>query len=161
VSKHPDSNGRALLQPACALFPSTGGSLSGALLFLLAGCAHQGHGQPPRPGYGRTPAQAIEVCLPPGEHAFLMRLRCRGGAQAREVSREAAGTRTPLRSADDRRALEQLDPGLPLSRGEPDLHLVEALLVSCPEGDQTLFVDMYHCAQPPPEQAPDGMQLSR
>ena len=97
--------------------------------------------------------------MPPGEQLWLSRLRCPDGSPVRIVSRAAAGARNEPESADDPRQLQQLDPGRPLARGEPDFHIVESVIVSCGDGDRTLFLDMYHCAQGPAQQAPAGLSI--
>lgn len=118
----------------------------------------------PRPSagggrFGLVKELAVEVCYPPGEQEFLHRLRCPDGSAARQVDRGSVGTRTTPRDPNDPRLLEQLDAGRKLRPGEPDFHVVDRFLLSCPDGDRTVFVDMYHCNQPPPEQAPEGMAL--
>ena len=134
-----------------------------ALAVLGAAFAGCKSAQRPGPGGGRfglVKELAVEVCYPPGEQEFLHRLRCPGGGPARQVERGSVGTRTPARNPDDPRLLEQLDAGRRLRVGEPDFHLVDRFLLSCPDGDWTVYIDMYHCNQPPPSQAPDGMELA-
>ena len=129
-----------------------------ALALSLTACAPL---KPTQSGsrFGFTRALAIEVCLPPGQQEFLHRLRCPDGSAARQVERSSIGPRTTPRDPNDPRLLEQLDAGRRLRPGEPDFHVIDRFLVSCPDGDRTVFVDMYHCHQPPPSQAPEGMGL--
>ena len=131
--------------------------LCAALLVGAAGC-----GRSTRPGgpggFGLSAALAVEVCYPPGVVAYLKRLRCPDGSHAREVERASVGSRTPTGKSDPR-LLEQLDPGHSLHPGEPDLHIVDRFTVSCPGGDRQVYIDMYHCPQLRPAQAPEGLAL--
>ncbi len=127
-----------------------------ALLAAAAGCGSTRPGGPG--GFGLSAALAVEVCYPPGVVAYLKRLRCPEGTHAREVERVSVGSRTPT-SKSDPRLLEQLDPGHRLGVGEPDFHIVDRFTLSCPGGDRQVYLDMYHCLQAPPEQAPDGLAL--
>jgi hypothetical protein len=124
-------------------------------------CGAPGCGRAVRPGgpggFGLSPQLAVEVCYPPGVVAYLKRLRCPDGSRAREVERVGVGSRTPTEKSDPR-LLEQLDPGLRLKLGEPDLHIVDRFTLSCPSGDRQVFIDMYHCPQGP-VQAPEGLGL--
>jgi hypothetical protein len=74
------------------------------------------------------------------------------------VERASVGSRTPT-SKSDPRLLEQLDPGYRLRIGEPDFHIVDRFTLSCPSGDRQVYIDMYHCLQGPPVQAPEGLSL--
>jgi len=127
-----------------------------ALLLALFACAHARPSAPP--GYGLARGQAIEVCLPPGELAYLRALRCPGGQLVEAKRLGSVGTRSQLADANDPRALLQMDPLRPLQPGEPDLHIVDALEVHCPGKTVTLFLDMYHCPARPPS-APQGFTL--
>src|SRR5438105_3916554 len=123
--------------------------------FALAACAQAGPRAPP--GYGLTRAGAVEVCLPPGERAFLKALRCPDGTAAETKLLGSAGARSPV--ADPERALLQMDPGRPLAPGEPDLHPLTAFEARCGPQTTTLFLDMYHCPAKRPS-APEGFALS-
>ena len=116
-----------------------------------------GHQVPrPSPDFGLSRAAAVEVCLPPGQAAFLKGLRCPGGAPPRAERQGSVGTRTEVGPDDGERALLQMDPGRPLQRGERDLHVVDAFRLACGARETTLFLDMYHCGVPPPRAAPAG-----
>ncbi len=130
--------------------------LSAAALAL--GCAHN---EAPRPSadYGLTRAAAVEVCLPPGQTAFLKGLRCPGGGAPRAERLGSIGPRTEVGPDDAERALLQMDPGRPLQRGERDLHIVDAFKLACGARETTLFLDMYHCGAPPPRAAPAGFSF--
>lgn len=110
-----------------------------AILLLLA-CAHA----PPQPWRGLTRQQAVEVCLPPGEQAYLSSLQCPDGAAAQAHRIGSVGSRNQTTS-DDPRLLQQMDPGEPLKPGELDLHIVDAFEVQCPTELKTVYLDMYHC----------------
>ncbi len=125
---------------------------------LAAACAHGGAPHPP-PDFGVTRAAAVEVCLPPGEVAWLKSLRCPAGEAPRAERQGSIGPRTDLGPDDGERALLQMDPGRPLARGEPDLHIVDAFKVSCGARETTLYLDMYHCGAPPPRVPPAGFTI--
>jgi len=129
------------------------------LAALLASCAHAALPLNMHPDFALRRSQAAEVCLPPGEQLWLSRLRCEDGARVKIVSRSSVGTRQAASPLEEERQLEQLDPGRRLAPGEPDLHIVDAVVVECGGVDTTLFLDMYHCAQPPPDLAPDGFTI--
>ncbi len=117
----------------------------------LLACAHA---VPGPAGMGLTKERAVEVCLPPGEKAYLAALRCPGGEKPLWKRTGSVGSRTQPVDPDDPRILLQMDPERPLAPGEPDLHIVDAVEAHCPGATYTLFLDMYHCpapAQPPPE----------
>ena len=133
------------------------GCAAACALLGLVSCAQVAHA-PVGSRFGLERGLAVEVCYPPGVVAFLRRLRCADGSQAREVERVSVGARTAT-SKSDPRLLEQLDAGRPLRPGEPDLHIVERFTLSCPEGDKQVYLDMYHCLKAPPEQAPEGLGL--
>jgi hypothetical protein len=132
--------------------------LLAASLLALAACRHVSLA-PAGSAFGTRRELAVEVCYPPGEERLVRRLRCPGGAPPKEVERVSVGNRTPART-DDVRPLEQLDAGRPLRPGEPDFHIVDKLTLSCPDGERALYLDMYHCFQPPPAQAPAGWGLA-
>lgn len=126
----------------------------------LSSCAHAAATRTGPPLYGLRKSTPAEVCLPPGAQLWLSRLRCPDGAPVQIVSQEPIGPRNEPESPDDPRLLAQLDAGRPLARGEPDLHLVNQVVVSCSDGDRTLYIDMYHCNQPPPDIPPDGLSIA-
>ena len=122
------------------------------LLSALLACAHAPVGPE---GMGLSKERAVEVCLPPGEQAFMASLHCPDGSrpQARRVG--SVGTRHAPVQPDDPRMLLQMDPERPLQPGEPDLHIVDAIEARCQHGSYTIFFDMYHCPAPP-QPAPEG-----
>jgi hypothetical protein len=125
---------------------------------LLLGCAH---GELPRPSadYGLNRAAAVEVCLPPGQTAFLKGLRCPGGDAPRAERLGGVGPRNEVGPDDGERALLQMDPGRPLQRGERDLHVIDAFKLSCGARETTIYFDMYHCGAPAPRAAPLGFSF--
>lgn len=107
-----------------------------------------------------TKERAVEVCLPPGEKAYLAALRCPGGEKPLSRRMGSVGSRTQPVDPDDPRILLQMDPERPLAPGEPDLHIVDAVEARCPGATYTLFLDMYHCPAPP-QPPPEGFTLEK
>ena len=126
-----------------------------AALTGLAACAHAAAPRAPA-GFALSRAAAVELCLPPGEVAWLKALRCPDGQSPRVERKGTIGPRTEVGPLDGERALLQMDPGRPLERGEPDLHVIDAVEAGCGARTTALYLDMYHCAQPPPRVAPAG-----
>jgi hypothetical protein len=135
--------------------------LSRAQLFFALACAHAPPRPPPPAGYGLSRTQAVEVCFTPGESAYLKALRCPNGQPVRSDRLGPVGTRTQGQNANDPRALEQMDPARVLGPGEPDLHIVDSFRIDCGTSALTIYIDMYHCAGPLPEDAPPGLHLER
>lgn len=117
-------------------------------MVAVLACAHA----PRAPqGFGLSKDRAVEVCLPPGEKAYLATLRCADGSPPGTHRVGSVGSRSQPVDPNDPRILLQMDPERPLAPGEPDLHIVDALEARCPGATYTLFFDMYHCpAQPQP-----------
>jgi hypothetical protein len=128
------------------------------LLCALA-CAHAPQRPPPPAGYGISRTQAVEVCFVPGETAYLKALRCPNGEPLRSDRLGPVGTRTKTPDVNDPRALQQMDPALQLGPGEPDLHIVDAFRIDCGPMALTIYIDMYHCGAPRPEDAPEGLRI--
>ena len=122
--------------------------MRGVLFLALAGCAHAA-AVPSPPGFARSKERAAEVCLPPGEKAYLTGLRCAGGSSPGIRRIGSVGSRVSPVDPDDPRILLQMDPERPLQPGEPDLHIVDAFETRCGGATYTLFIDMYHCPSPP------------
>jgi hypothetical protein len=104
--------------------------------------------------------RAVEVCLPPGEKAYMAALRCPDGARPQPRRLGSVGSRNQPMDPDDPRILLQMDPERALQAGEPDLHIVDAIEARCPNATYTVFLDMYHC----PAQAPlppEGFTLEK
>jgi hypothetical protein len=110
-------------------------------------------------GYGESKGAAIEVCHPDGERAYLARLVCPTGEPA-EVDRLGTyGPRNELPT--DQPLSEQVASARrdPLKPGETDYHVVDGYEVACGASKRLLYLDMYHCHQPPPTVAPPGYSL--
>ncbi len=113
---------------------------------------------------GMSVKQAIEVCHPAGQRAYLARLVCPGGAHPTFERIGSVGLRNeipPGTSEDDEMAmvLGALD-GASLPPGQVDHHMVDAYRVQCGrEKTTTLYLDMYHCAVPAPGRAPPGFTI--
>jgi hypothetical protein len=129
------------------------------LLAVACGCAHQPKAPPKPAWFAQKKFASAEVCMGPGENLWLSRLRCPDGERLKVVAHNEAGTRNEPATPDDPRLLQQLDAGRRLQFGEPDLHLIDAVTISCSNGDHTFFVDTYHCTQFPEMNAPDGMTI--
>ena len=125
-----------------------------SFLLAIAACAHAAT-VPGPPGFARSKERAAQVCLPPGEKAWLGGLRCGDGMPPQTRRLGPVGTRMDPADPNDPRILLQMDPERPLQPGEPDLHIVDAWEARCGSATYTLFVDMYHCPSPP-QPAADG-----
>jgi hypothetical protein len=114
---------------------------------------------PENPGYGDSRGAAIEVCKPDGEHAYLARLVCPGGEAATYDRAGTFGPRNDLPS--DKPLSEQVASARrdPLPPGEVDYHVVDGYEVTCGASKRLIYLDMYHCHQPPPKDAPPGLSL--
>lgn len=109
--------------------------------------------------YGTTKEAAIEVCKPEGERRYLRRLRCADGS-APEFSRDGSGgSRTDLKTPEDeRKSADQMFGDV--KPGDADYHVIDYYTVRCGDRETTLILDMYHCKQPEPSQAPAGFTLA-
>lgn len=108
--------------------------------------------------YGLSKEAAIEVCKPEGERSYLRRLRCADGS-APEFSRDGSGgTRTDVKSPEDEKvARDQMFADV--KPGDADFHVIDYYSVRCGDKTTTLILDMYHCNQPEPSQAPAGFTI--
>ncbi|WP_133155148.1 hypothetical protein [Kinneretia aquatilis] len=112
---------------------------------------------------GDSKANAIEVCRAAGQRAYLARLLCADGSRP-EISRVGSvGSRTepraPLSEEQERELLDAMLRGLPLKAGQPDFHIVDLYQATCGQVQRQLYLDMYHCDNPAPAQAPAGFSL--
>ncbi len=55
--------------------------------------------------------------------------------------------------------MEQMFRDGPLAAGEPDYHVLDHYEVRCGEIAVEVTMDMYHCHQAPPAQAPPGFTI--
>jgi hypothetical protein len=123
-------------------------------LLALLGCAHAAKGPP---GFGLSKEQAAEVCLPPGEKAFLGALLCEDGSRPHLTRLGNIGTRTQPLDPNDPRLLLEMDAEVPIPKGQADLHIIEAVDAVCGGKKYTLYIDVYHCppmGEPPPPLPP-------
>lgn len=123
-------------------------------------------------GLGRSNAEAIEVCKPSGQTAYLSRLRCADGNAPSYQRVGHSGYRTARAGPDDYKAsADQVRTGRPLEEGEKDFHPIDMYTVVCRDAEvvHKLYLDMHHCSesettsdppkgftvfQPPPPPAP-------
>lgn len=55
--------------------------------------------------------------------------------------------------------LEQMFREGPLAAGEPDFHVIDLYEVRCGDAVTEVIMDMYHCHQNEPAQAPPGFEI--
>ena len=115
-------------------------------------CSPSGQPTPPDAQVGANPkssepaASTIKVCMPQGQHAYLSRLRCPDG-QPPKFQRLGS-------------VAKSAEPAQPASaKDDTDDHLVDAYQVTCGEQTHVVYMDMYHCNVPPPEEAPPGFSI--
>ena len=108
----------------------------------------------PAATWGTIKPEAIEVCLPSGEHQFIRDLRCPDGTPPRYERVGSVGSRNP---PPEGQQLELMpDATRPLKEGELDTHVVDQYRLNCGKKEIILFFDMYHCTGPKPWAAPKG-----
>src|SRR5438876_10585714 len=115
------------------------------VLLALVGCAHAAAAPSP-PGFARSKERAAEVCLPPGEKAYLAGLRCADGSAPGIRRMGSVGSRVSPVDPEDPRILLQMDADRPLQLCEPDLHIVDAFDARCGGAIYVMFSDMFHFA---------------
>ncbi|MBN2496048.1 MAG: hypothetical protein JXR96_15755 [Deltaproteobacteria bacterium] len=109
----------------------------------------------PAASWGTTKKEAIEVCLPAGEHYFIEDLRCPDGKRPTYHRIGSMGPRNPYPKDGDVPLL--MDFTKPLEPGQVDYHIVDKYEIDCPGGKKhILYFDMYHCTGPKPWAAPAG-----
>lgn len=114
---------------------------------------------PAAPGLSRE--TALEVCEPKGERAYLSRLRCADGSSPSYHRGGSVGFRNPVETeAEDEIAGRQMLEREPVAPGQLDYHMIDVYEVACPEKHYEIYLDMYHCEQPPPQVAPEGLALA-
>ena len=134
-----------------------------ASLGLAAG--RDGGTHPQREPLGATKASAIEVCNPSGQRAYLSRLRCKDGATPKFGRAGSYGHRNPpppkppARDGGEDDCGELCETFGPVKPGGVDQHMVDGYDVVCPDKSTFLYLDMYHCEQPPPDDAPPGFTI--
>ncbi|XHS77865.1 hypothetical protein ACFJGW_19425 [Burkholderiaceae bacterium UC74_6] len=113
---------------------------------------------------GETKATAVEVCMPLGERKYLSRLQCPNGSTPTFERAGSVGLRTQAKGLTEQQLNELLQrdlAGKALRPGDPDLHVIDAYVVSCGAEKHTVHLDMYHCEQAEPDVAPSGFQLRK
>lgn len=114
-------------------------------------------------GLGRSNAEAIEVCKPSGQTAYLSRLRCSDGTAPPYQRVGHAGYRTARGGpADYQLSADQVRTSRPLEAGERDLHPIDMYTVRCRDEEvvHKLRLDMYHCSEgETTSESPEGFTL--
>ena len=137
-------------------------------VLLFVGCATQQGIKPsalePRSeNFGLERTQAVEVCKPEGERAYLRQLTCASGKSPTFSRAGNVGSRHDLPEGLSEKKLEELllkQFGYePLEPGVTDHHIVDAYEVVCDATAVTVFLDMYHCNAPAPQVSPKGFGL--
>jgi hypothetical protein len=110
--------------------------------------------------YGTSAAHAVEVCKPAGERKYLQRLRCPDGSVPSFKRSGSGGSRTtPKNRAEEEKAVEQMFRDGSLAPTESDYHVVDIYDVKCGADTTEVIMDMYHCHQPEPTDAPPGFTI--
>ncbi len=140
-----------------------------ALIAFVALCAPvgaetSGSGDATAPAFGLDKANAVEVCRPAGERAYLSRLICPDGSRPTFERAGSVGERNAfpanLSQAEFDEIAVALMTGRELKPGEVDYHTIDLYQVQCDEEGTAIYLDMYHCHSAPPAQAPAGFQIS-
>jgi hypothetical protein len=116
---------------------------------------------PPSEGWGLAQEEAIEVCKPAGEWAYLNRLRCADGSAPkwRRVGSVGSRHQVPADMSSEAR-FAQMDPERPVPEGEVDVHTIDLYDVMCPKQPTVqMYLDMYHCPQPDYMFGPKGFSV--
>lgn len=110
--------------------------------------------------FGLSKEEAINVCQPGGERRYLARLRCADGQPPEFRRRGNVGQRNERQAgATEADLMRQMDMSRPLDPGEVDYHIVDLYEVVCSNKTYEIFMDMYHCADPPVTRAPRGFTV--
>lgn len=114
---------------------------------------------------GETMAQAIEVCMPQGERAYIERMVCADGQAPAYKRLGSKGSRNPLPANASKeeadKALQQIRArGAPLAPGETDYHIIDIYELNCRDKTHTLYFDMYHCPTPQATVPPRGFRFA-
>jgi hypothetical protein len=118
-----------------------------------------------KPALGQSNATAIEVCKPQGQREYLRRLICPDGSSPAFERIGSYGPRNPLPEAKTEKERSALiDSALSdkaLLPGQIDTHMVDGYRLKCGEQEHSVYMDMYHCEQPPPDEAPPGFGIRK
>lgn len=135
-----------------------------ALPLLAASIAPAASQDATTTGYGKTRQQAIEVCKPDGQRAYLARLVCPDQSHPKFERQGSVGPRNDLpRDLSQEQMMQRLlgDRFAPLADGATDHHMIDAYGVQCGKPRHTLYLDLYHCHTPAPDVAPEGFTILR
>jgi hypothetical protein len=120
---------------------------------------------PRTPGFGESKATAIEVCMPRGQRAYLDLLQCADGSPAAYRRLASVGQRTTspsnLTEEQELALIKRIFSDAPLQPGEPDYHILDGYELACGAVKRVVYMDMYHCHQAPPAEAPPGFRFRR
>lgn len=101
--------------------------------------------------------------MPAGQRAYLSRLICAGGLapEYRRVGSFGPRSNIPndLTQDQQKALLDRLRGAIPPQPGEPDYHIVDGYELACGAEKRIIYMDMYHCGQPTPAEAPHGFSL--
>ena len=117
--------------------------------------------------WGYTKEEAIEVCDPKGQRAYLSALVCPNGSRPDFCRVGNFGERTPidiegeLTPEQEAQLVDRImNKNAILASGEKDYHIVDGYEVTCGNDKHLIYMDMYHCQQPAPTHAPKGFTFS-
>ncbi len=120
------------------------------------------HAESTARGLGLARSEAIEVCGPKGERAYLSRLRCPDDRPPSYERQGSVGFRNEVVTKEDEQAAQdQVMNDTPVKPGVKDFHMLDAYGVQCSGKTYQLFLDMYHCGGPEPSAAPPGFTLAK
>ena len=133
-----------------------------ATLTLLCGFSIYAQ-EPTKSAFGISKENAIEVYKPNGERAYLARLICPDSSHPTFDRIGSVGMRhdfpSDMSEDDQMKEMMAAMTGQKLEPGQADRHMIDGYTVQCGSEGKTLYLDMYHCDAPAPNQAPDGFTI--
>ena len=110
---------------------------------------------------GSSKQNAIEVCMPAGQRAYLARLRCDDGQAPTFQRSGSVGMRTALPEQIEGESSEAYLHRVHEQRAGygKDYHIVDVYRVACSQAVHSVYLDMYHCQAAAPSQAPAGFSI--
>lgn len=129
-------------------------------LVVVSGSLVLASPQEEKKGLGMNPLEAIQVCNPEGQREYLEQIRCPGGEKPTFRRLGSVGSRNPAHTEEARAAV--MDQSIHIRRlepGETDYHVIDLYTIECSEKSSGIYMDMYHCAEPPTQKAPLGFTL--
>ncbi|MBC3930399.1 hypothetical protein [Undibacterium curvum] len=135
-----------------------------AVATLLSSCTSTpALNEPDEASLGRSKFSPVEVCRISGKDEYLARLVCESGDRIEIGQRGNVGPRTEMKSnATQDEVREMIRRNLQYSSpaaGVPDYHIVDVYPVKCGATVRFVYLDMYHCDKPSPQNAPRGFKL--